>query len=368
MPPVDRVNVKHQPGVAVELAAITKCFDGKRVLDEVSLTVARGEFFTLLGPSGCGKTTLLRAIAGFTSVDQGAIRFNGAEITGLAPWRRNIGFVFQNYALWPNRTVFENVAFGLRLRKLPEDEIRGRVGKMLSLVELRSAEQQFPGELSGGMQQRAAIARALIIEPDMLLLDEPLSNLDAKLRVSLRREIQSIQRRLSVTTIYVTHDQEEALEISDRVAVMNQGRVEQTGTPEEIYSEPKTSFVAEFVGSVNLIPGLFEDGGIFTLPGGASFPWPEAEKRRWRGAGCLAVRPEDLTIVGEGERPHIHGVICQRYYSGTHRRYEIEGVRPRRLVFTSRKPLAIGDSVSLRIERAHWLPEENRDSALSRCV
>ena len=230
-----------------------------------NLRVAQGEFFTLLGPSGCGKTTLLRAIAGFTEIDSGSIRFNNAEIARLNPWQRNIGFVFQNYALWPNRTVFDNVAFGLRLRKLPGHEVRRRVDGMLSLVELEGVGNRYPAELSGGMQQRTAIARALVIEPRILLLDEPLSNLDAKLRVSLRREIQSLQRRLEVTTLYVTHDQEEALEISDRIAVMNQGRIEQTGTPEEIYREPKTGFVAEFVGSVNLLEGLFGDQGLFKL-------------------------------------------------------------------------------------------------------
>ena len=357
MLPADHPQAEHRGGVDVEVASITKSFAGRRVLDEVSLQVARGEFFTLLGPSGCGKTTILRAIAGFMELDSGSIRFNGAEITALQPWRRNIGFVFQNYALWPNRTVFENVAFGLRLRKLSEDNLRRKVNEILSLVELDGAEQHFPSELSGGMQQRTAIARALVIEPNILLLDEPLSNLDAKLRVNLRREIQSIQRRLSVTTIYVTHDQEEALEISDRIAVMDEGKVQQTGKPEEIYSEPKTSFVAEFVGSVNLIEGVFTDKGLFNIRGGASFTWPEADRRGWLGPGHLAVRPEDITLAKEQVRPHLQGEISQRHYSGTHRRYEITAAAPGRLVLTSREPLALGQIAPLAHRARHWLPE-----------
>jgi iron(III) transport system ATP-binding protein len=357
VPPVDRSKSGRRQGVDVELAEIGKSFDGKRVLEAVSLAVAKGEFFTLLGPSGCGKTTLLRAIAGFTSIDSGSIRFNGTEITGLEPWRRNIGFVFQNYALWPNRTVFENVAFGLRLRKLPQVEVRRRVEEILSLVELEGAGKQFPAELSGGMQQRTAIARALVIEPDILLLDEPLSNLDAKLRVNLRREIQAIQRRLAVTTIYVTHDQEEALEISDRIAVMSEGRVVQTGPPEEVYCEPATSFVAEFVGSVNLIYGIFDEMGCFAIAAGSSFQWPSAKGRGWRGPGILAVRPEDLVLAADGDRAHLEGRIRQSHYSGTHRRYEVDAPAPRRLAFITRKALALGSIVRLRIERAHWLPE-----------
>lgn len=347
-------------GVSVDIAFITKTFNGTRVLDSVNLSVSKGEFFTLLGPSGCGKTTILRSIAGFTDIDSGSIRFNGIEITTMQPWRRNIGFVFQNYALWPNRTVFDNIAFGLRVRKIPNDRILQKVSEILELVELTGTEQRFPPELSGGMQQRTAIARALVIEPHLLLLDEPLSNLDAKLRVSLRREIQAIQRRLSVTTIYVTHDQEEALEISDRVAVMNEGKVQQIGKPEEIYSQPNTRFVAEFVGSINLIEGVFTEAGLFTIHGGASFRWPEAEKHGWRGAGHLAIRPEDITLTEEQSNQHFQGVISQCYYSGAQRRYEIVGATPERLSFTSREPLSVNQRVQLRIGRAVWLPQALR--------
>jgi iron(III) transport system ATP-binding protein len=344
-------------GVDVDLDSVTKSFQAKRALNNVSLHVARGEFFTLLGPSGCGKTTILRAIAGFVGIESGSIRFNGAEMTHVQPWRRNIGFVFQNYALWPNRTVFENVAFGLRLRKLPNEIVRRKVTEILSLVELNGAEQLFPGELSGGMQQRTAIARALVIEPNLLLLDEPLSNLDAKLRVSLRREIQAIQKRLSVTTIYVTHDQEEALEISDRIAVMHEGRVQQIGKPEEIYSEPKTRFVAEFVGSVNLIYGIFSDKGLFAANSGISLRWPDAEKRGWRGAGYLCIRPEDFRLIHERESQHFEGIVTQCYYTGTQRRYELTGaVSGQQIVFTSREPLSLHQKVQLGIERAVWLP------------
>ena len=221
----------------------------------VMLDVAPGEFLTLLGPSGCGKTTTLRMIAGFEPPDAGQIRFGGQDVTGLPANQRNIGFVFQNYALFPHLSVFENVAYGLRVRGESTGAIAARVADVLALVGLAGYEQQFSGQLSGGEQQRVALARAIVIAPRVLLFDEPLSNLDAKLRVEMRQEIRSLQRRLAITTVYVTHDQEEAMAVSDRIAVMNEGSVVQDGTAEDLYHRPASEFVARFVGRVNLIAG-----------------------------------------------------------------------------------------------------------------
>jgi len=222
---------------------------------DVRLDVRPGEFLTLLGPSGCGKTTTLRMIAGFETPDAGCIRFDGEDVTGLPANQRNIGFVFQNYALFPHLSVFENVAYGLRVRGRSDDVIGKSVGDVLALVGLAGYEQQFSGQLSGGEQQRVALARAIVIRPRVLLFDEPLSNLDAKLRVQMRQEIRDLQRRLAITTIYVTHDQEEAMAVSDRIAVMNQGSVVQEGTAEDLYHRPASQFVAQFVGRVNLVAG-----------------------------------------------------------------------------------------------------------------
>ena len=222
---------------------------------DVVLDVHPGEFLTLLGPSGCGKTTTLRMIAGFEQPDAGHIRFGGQDVTRVPANQRNIGFVFQNYALFPHLSIFDNVAYGLRVRGLTTDAIAKSVSEVLALVGLTGYEQQFSGQLSGGEQQRVALARAIVIRPRVLLFDEPLSNLDAKLRVQMRQEIRDLQRRLAITTIYVTHDQEEAMAVSDRIAVMNQGSVVQEGTAEDLYHRPATPFVAQFVGRVNLVAG-----------------------------------------------------------------------------------------------------------------
>src|SRR5438034_5547848 len=222
---------------------------------DVRLDVGPGEFLTLLGPSGCGKTTTLRMIAGFEMPDAGRIGFGGQDVTALPANQRNIGFVFQNYALFPHLSVFENVAYGLRVRGQSAESIARSVGEVLALVGLAGYEQQFSGQLSGGEQQRVALARAIVIHPRVLLFDEPLSNLDAKLRVQMRQEIRDLQSRLAITTIYVTHDQEEAMAVSDRIAVMNQGSVAQEGTAQDLYHRPASQFVAQFIGRVNLVPG-----------------------------------------------------------------------------------------------------------------
>ncbi len=239
---------------SIKLASVTKTFDGKVVaVDAVSLDIKAGEFFSLLGPSGCGKTTSLRMIAGFEMPDSGRVLVGGQDITDVAVHHRDMGMVFQSYALFPHRTVAENVAFGLRMRSIPKPEIQRRVAAALAQVALTGFEDRRPSQLSGGQQQRVALARALVIEPRVLLCDEPLGALDRKLRQQMQFELKELQRRLGVTLVFVTHDQEEALAMSDRIAVMNSGRVEQVGSPTEIYERPRTRFVADFIGEINLL-------------------------------------------------------------------------------------------------------------------
>jgi len=243
------------------LTDIEKRFGETVAVEHFNLAAERGEFVSFLGPSGCGKTTTLRMIAGFETPTAGSIVLDGADITRRPPNKRNVGMVFQSYALFPNMTVADNVAFGLKVRKTPNDQVRKRVGELLELIHLPDKGNRYPYQLSGGQQQRVALARALAFEPQVLLLDEPLSALDAKIRVALRVEIRAIQRQLGITTVYVTHDQEEALSLSDRVVVMSEGRMEQVGTPFEIYNFPTTAFVASFVGTLNVLPGVVTDAG-----------------------------------------------------------------------------------------------------------
>jgi ABC-type Fe3+/spermidine/putrescine transport system ATPase subunit len=271
---------------------------------DVTLRVPAGEFLTLLGPSGCGKTTTLRMIAGFERPDAGSIRFGGEEVTGTPANQRNIGFVFQNYALFPHLTIFENVAYGMRVRGEPAVAIARAVGEVLALVGLAGHEQQFPAQLSGGEQQRVALARAIVIRPRVLLFDEPLSNLDAKLRVQMRREIRDLQRRLSITTVYVTHDQEEAMAVSDRIAVMNHGSVVQVGTAADLYHRPESEFVAQFVGRVNLIAGRMvafdRDTARIALPHGEIVARAAAAHVAPGEPVQIALRPEAIELVRDG--------------------------------------------------------------------
>ena len=243
----------------IDVRDVVKRFGKTVALKGVSLGIEKGELFTILGPSGCGKTTLLRIIAGFETPDEGRIYFEGEDVTDMPPDKRGTVMVFQNWALWPHMTVYENIAFGLKLRKLPRDEIDKRVKWVLELLGLEGLESRFPGQLSGGQQQRVALARALAVQPRVLLLDEPLSNLDAKLRLKLRGELKKLQKQLGITMIYVTHDQEEAMSLSDRMAIMRDGRIEQVGRPEDLYSNPQTLFTAIFLGRTSLILGKVED-------------------------------------------------------------------------------------------------------------
>ena len=247
------------PDILLELKNIKKSFTpGEDVLDDICLTVARGEFVTLLGSSGCGKTTTLRIVAGLEQTDSGSVWINGQDVTKLPPDKRDVNTVFQNYALFPHMNVAENIGYGLKLRKVPRGEIKKKVAQMLELVQLEGYEKRKPSELSGGQKQRVAIARALVNNPKMLLLDEPLGALDLQLRRAMQIELKHLQKKLGITFIYITHDQEEAINMSDRIAVMKDGRIEQIGTPDEIYNHPKTSYVATFVGNANILHGVAE--------------------------------------------------------------------------------------------------------------
>jgi ABC-type Fe3+/spermidine/putrescine transport system ATPase subunit len=287
---------------ALELDRLTKLYGDHVAVERLSLTVADGEFLVLLGPSGCGKTTTLRMIAGFVEASEGRVTLGGRDITREPPHRRNIGVVFQNYALFPHLSVFENVAFGLRRRKRPEDEIRTRVARALDLVRLGGFAARLPKQLSGGQQQRVAIARALVIEPDILLLDEPLSALDAKLRHEVRQELKALQRLLGIATILVTHDQDEAMSLGDRLVVMNAGRVEQVGSPRALYSEPASRFVAGFIGRGNFLDGA-GDGWSFTTASGWTLPAARPLDR----ARTVLVRPEAIRLA-----PVANGGIAAR--------------------------------------------------------
>jgi putative spermidine/putrescine transport system ATP-binding protein len=303
----------------LELNSVRKAFPGGTVAVEgFSLEAERGEFVSFLGPSGCGKTTTLRMIAGFERPTSGTITLDGREITDTPPNRRNVGMVFQSYALFPNMTVAQNIGFGLTIRKRSKDQVAKRVAELLELVNLPDKGSRYPYQLSGGQQQRVALARALAFEPTVLLLDEPLSALDAKIRVALRLEIRQIQRHLGITTVYVTHDQEEALSLSDRVVVMSDGRIEQVGRPFEIYNFPATPFVASFVGTLNLLPAkvVSASAGELSIAGQAikvDRPFEGAAGR----AMNVALRPEMASLGTEGGANRLRGEVVDVSFLGS---------------------------------------------------
>src|SRR4051794_15955143 len=284
----------------LELEGIRKSFGATAAVAQCDLAIEHGAFVSFLGPSGCGKTTTLRMIAGFEAPTAGTIRLDGEDITRRPANRRKMGVVFQSYALFPNMTVGQNIAFGLTLEKQPKATIARRVGELLDLIDLPGLERRYPHQLSGGQQQRVALARALATEPRVLLLDEPLSALDAKIRVTIRNEIRAIQRQLGITTIYVTHDQEEALALSDQIVVMNKGRIEQIGTPFQIYNHPQTAFVASFVGTVNLLHATVRDpvSGTVTVDGQPLANIGAVRDAQPGGQVTLALRPEVITLAG----------------------------------------------------------------------
>jgi putative spermidine/putrescine transport system ATP-binding protein len=302
----------------LELANVQKRFGETTAVESFNLAAEKGEFVSFLGPSGCGKTTTLRMIAGFEQPTMGTITINGEDVTYKAPNKRNVGMVFQSYALFPNMTVADNIGFGLKVRKRAKDQIRKRVAELLEIVNLPDKGSRYPYQLSGGQQQRVALARALAFEPQVLLLDEPLSALDAKIRVALRHEIRSIQRQLGITTVYVTHDQEEALSLSDRVVVMSEGRMEQVGTPFEIYNFPSTAFVASFVGTLNTLPGLVTDAarGELTIAG-----QPVRIERAFEGKlgrdVTVALRPEMVSLGSDGGANRLTGKVADVSFLGS---------------------------------------------------
>jgi len=293
------------------LSNISKQFADTYAVQDFNLDIDKGEFVSFLGPSGCGKTTTLRMVAGFEIPTAGKITLDGADITNKAPNQRHVGMVFQSYALFPNMTVSQNIGFGLRVRKASEAEIKDRVKEMVSLVNLEKHADKYPFQLSGGQQQRVSLARALAIRPNVLLLDEPLSALDAKIRVSLRAEIRSIQKRLGITAIFVTHDQEEALSISDRIVVMYDGNVEQVGTPFDIYNFPRTSFVANFVGSLNTAAAevIDPEKGLLNMDGVQLVSAAKMDGLRKGDKVRIAIRPERFSFASDGKKPNV--LDCQ---------------------------------------------------------
>ena len=325
----------------LEVSQLHKSYGEARVFEGIEFGIRKGELVTLLGPSGCGKSTLLRALAGLTPVDGGQVRVAGEDITWQAPQKRGIGMVFQSYALFPNMTVWDNVAFGLKMKPQPGRELTASVREAIGLVELDGFERRYPSELSGGQRQRVALARALVVRPRILLLDEPLSALDARIRRSLRLQIREIQQRLELTTLFVTHDQEEALTLSDRVFLMNEGAIVQSGSPEQIYTRPASAFVASFIGHYNLL----------TPQQASTLCGPRTHTQ-------LALRPESINLLPAGadsQDPNLPGIIRQQQLLGNVIRYQVEcaaGLLTVDLLNRSaRDLLAVGTTVTLTVAR-----------------
>ena len=306
----------------LELKDITAGYDKNIILKDFNLNVEKGDFVSLLGSSGCGKTTTLRLIAGFTEPNTGSILFNGRDYTHVPLHQRNFGFVFQSYALFPHMTVFDNVAFGLKMRKVPRPELEKRVMEMLELVDLKGMEKRYPKEMSGGQRQRVALARAMVIRPDLMLFDEPLSNLDAKLRVKMRVEIRRIQQELGFTAIYVTHDQEECFAISDQVAIMNRGVIEQMDAPSVIFNHPKTEFIAHFVGFENFFTLPRTGSGSFGAENGSAFTVPND---RPGDSFKACIRPEDVTISAGAQAGEntVRGEVTVSTFLGKHNQVNV---------------------------------------------
>ncbi|MCX7361178.1 MAG: ABC transporter ATP-binding protein [Alphaproteobacteria bacterium] len=313
----------------IEVKNLVVRYGDQTAVNGVSFTVGRGEHVTLLGPSGCGKTTTLRAIAGLEQPTAGSIRIDGetmydSEVRRIVPTeQRGVSMVFQSYAVWPHMTVFDNVAYGLRVRKQGKDEIKANVERALDLVQMRHLAERGASKLSGGQQQRVALARAIAFSPTVVLFDEPLSNLDAKLRAEMRVELRELQRRLGITSVYVTHDQEEALAISDRVIVMNVGVIEQIGTPQEIYDRPRTRFVADFVGSANLIKGRLTGPNLFTADGGVELRATVPHKPNGRESE-MALRTAYIDLEPQPGDNHVPGTVRQRLFHGDFVQYVID--------------------------------------------
>ena len=352
-----------QTAPPVRLDDVVKRFGALTAVDHLNLEIGRAEFFSMLGPSGCGKTTTLRMIAGFEQPDEGELFLEGKSVARVPPYERNVNTVFQSYALFEHLTVWENVAFGLRRKKVAEPEVRRRVSEILDLVRLKGKATARTNQLSGGQQQRVALARALVNYPAVLLLDEPLGALDLQLRKQMQIELKQIQRQVGITFVYVTHDQEEALTMSDRIAVMNEGVLQQVGVPEEIYEQPSNAFVAGFIGISNLLPGVVEDHSV-RLRTGQLIPAQLDPSMKAGESVLVCVRPEKL-MVGEPEdgRARVEGTVVETQYLGTATQYLVELGPDMRLVAiesnvqTARRQdrLALGSKLELA-----WLPEHGR--------
>ncbi|UJF15295.1 ABC transporter ATP-binding protein [Jeotgalibaca sp. MA1X17-3] len=330
-----------------------KEYYGQPVIADLSVTIPDGTLFTLLGPSGCGKTTLLRMIAGFNTIEGGDFYFNETRINDKDPSKRNIGMVFQNYAIFPHLTVRDNVEFGLKQRKLSKDSIKINADKYLQLMQIDEYQDRKPDKLSGGQQQRVALARALAINPDVLLMDEPLSNLDAKLRVEMRQAIREIQREVGITTVYVTHDQEEAMAISDKIAVMLKGEIQQIGNPKELYHRPSNEFVATFIGRTNMLDGkLVKENGVthLQLPTGYKIPFPALKDEPEQDIR-ISIRPEEFVRVHE--KGDIHAEILDSIYLGQNTEYYLHLDSGERVQFSEESTFHVnlnpGDEIYLNI-------------------
>jgi putative spermidine/putrescine transport system ATP-binding protein len=332
--------------VSITLAGCRKTFaDGTRALEPLDLAIVAGETLVLLGPSGCGKTTTLRMIAGLEQPDAGGrVLFDSVDVTALPIEKRNVGMVFQSYALFPNMTVAENIGYGLKIRRRARTEVDGRVREMLALMRIERLADRQIDQLSGGQRQRVALARALAVEPRALLLDEPLTALDAKLREELRLEIDELLRGLGITTIYVTHDQAEAMALGDRIVVMSEGRVAQVGRPRDIYQRPETNFVAEFIGTMNVVRGAVQDGAFVTVAG--SIPWQDAPTV----ATEIRFRPEDVRI--DENAPHLRGKIAATVFRGDRTRLfvDVGSAQPLVLETSARRDFARGEPVGICID------------------
>jgi putative spermidine/putrescine transport system ATP-binding protein len=339
------------------LERLTKRFGDQVAVDALSLAVDQGEFVALLGPSGCGKTTTLQMIAGFVEPTAGAIRLEGRDLLAVKPSRRGLGIVFQSYALFPHMTAAENVAFGLEMQGVPREERAQRVAEALRLVGLAAFAERQPRRLSGGQQQRVALARALVIRPRILLLDEPLSNLDAKLREEMQIELRQIQRTVGTTTILVTHDQGEAMALSDRIVLMNKGRIEQIGRPHEVYERPASAFVAGFLGKTNLVPARLEreNGALVARIGDGRWPLPTAGGAPPEGSVTITVRPEKVGFA-DGGACSIGGRVRTRVFQGNHWLYQVE--TPAALLTVLRQNAGEPPAEEGQAVRLTWRPED----------
>ena len=342
--------------VDVDIRHVDLSYGSNHVLKNVNLNIKPGEFFAFLGPSGCGKTTLLRLIAGFNVADRGEVLIGGSDVSRLPPWQRDVGMVFQSYALWPHMSVAQNVAFGLEERKVPKAEVTKCVMAALDLVGLSHLADRKPSQLSGGQQQRVAVARTIVIEPKVLLLDEPLSNLDAKMRVQVRHELRDLQQRLNLTTVFVTHDQEEANAICDRIAIMNDGMIQQVGTPMELYEKPCNLFVATFLGSANVLKGRVE-GSSFMLEDGGNL---QLGAHQTTAKPYLVMRPQFI-MLAKAQGGALHGYVEHMEFLGASLRYAVR--LNQKLIhvdapFEPGQPIfAAGEMVDLTLplEKAIWL-------------